>query len=68
LGSPSRENPIGIGKSTVRYDCDAHDDELQGFSKSAVAPISEMRMVRWVGSIGSASATERVTVDAPPGL
>ena len=33
IHSPSCRNPIGIGKSTTDDAHDAHDDELQGFSK-----------------------------------
>jgi hypothetical protein len=38
-------------------DFDARDDKLQRFSKGTVAPVSEVRIVRWVRSIGSESAT-----------
>jgi len=57
-------------KWIYRYhdDDEAHDDELQRFSKSAVALVSQVRMVLLLGSIGSARATKPVAVAVPLSL
>jgi hypothetical protein len=42
VNPPSRQNPIGMGKSTTHDAHDGDDDELQRFSKGVAAPNLEM--------------------------
>jgi hypothetical protein len=57
------ENPIGIGESTAHDVHDAHDDELQRYSKSGVAHFSGMRDRAMGGNMGSARPSKS---DADP--
>src|SRR5918993_4128479 len=63
--SSSCKNPIGIGESIAH---DAHDDELQRFSKKDEALSPKTRDDAMCRGTGSTCATKSVAVDVPLGL